>query len=203
MTGRWRLLGLPAAALVLVGVVLGVQLAHGGGTFEPLRSADPCAARAVTTRATGIDGLTERLVLLGIDAAACRLHVSREELTLDLAAAARPSDAQVSALRHGLLDAVARMKKDGTLPKASALLDEALGQMGLNPLLEAAIRALPDGVVDAALKTDDVLDRTIDKLDLRTLLTDLDDSDGLEQQVREAVTSAIQDSLKDRVRHLL
>ena len=75
-TGRVQLVGLPAVALVLVGGVLGVQLAHGGGRFEPLHSADPCVARKVTSLATGMDALTERLVLLGLDGAACRLHVS-------------------------------------------------------------------------------------------------------------------------------
>ena len=73
MTSRARLAGLPAVALVLVSGVLGVQLANGGGTFEPLQPADPCVARTVTSQAEGIDGLTERLVLLGIDGAACRL----------------------------------------------------------------------------------------------------------------------------------
>ena len=36
--------GHAAAALVLVAGVLGVQLANGGGTFEPLHPADPCVA---------------------------------------------------------------------------------------------------------------------------------------------------------------
>ena len=80
MTRRLALAGLPAARAGPGGGVLGVQLAHGGGEFEPLRPADPCAARTVTSQADGIDGLSERLVLLGLDGAACRLHVSREAL---------------------------------------------------------------------------------------------------------------------------
>ena len=142
MTGLARMAGLPAAALALVSGVLGVQLANGGGTFEPLRSADPCVARTVTSRAEGMDGLTERLVLLGIDGAACRLHISREALTLELAQPGVRTDAEIDALHDGLLSAVERMKDEGTLPPASDLVDEALDNADLNRFLEAAIRAV-------------------------------------------------------------
>ena len=197
---RW--VGLPVAAVILVCGVVGVQLAHGGGTYEPLRPADPCAARQVTSQAGGIDGLTERLVLLGIDGAACRLHVSREALTLELAQS-DATDAQIDALRDGLKSAVKRMKVEGTLPPASDLVDESLASADLNGLLKSAIRALPDSVIDAALKTDDVLTRAIDDLDLRQVLTNLDDQDALEQQIEVAVTEAVKDSLEARLRGLL
>ncbi|VXC42578.1 hypothetical protein [Aeromicrobium sp. 9AM] len=197
---RW--IAMPIAALVLVCGVVGVQLANGGGTYEPLRPADPCVARQVTSRADGIDGLTERLVLLGIDGAACRLHVSREALTLELAQADEPTDAQIDALRSGLHTAVRRMKADGSLPPASALVDEALESSDLNDLLKTLIRALPDSVIDSALKTDDVLTRAIDDLDLRALLADVDDQQALEKRVEVAVTGAVKDSLEARVRDL-
>jgi len=198
-----RLVGLPALALVLVSTVVGVQLAQGGGEFEPLQSADPCIAREVTSQAEGIDGLTERLVLLGIDGAACRLGISREALTLELAQPGTRTDAQVDALRAGLLAAVRRMKEDGTLPPASDLVDEAMDNADLNGLLEAAIRALPDSVVDAALKTDDFLTRAIKDLDLRDILENLDDQSALNAQMEAAVTQAVKDSLVDRLRDLL
>jgi hypothetical protein len=203
MTSTLRMAGLPVAAVALVCGVLGFQLAHGGGTYEPLHPADPCVARTVTSKAEGIDALTERLVLLGLDGAACRLHVSREALTLQLAQPGPRTDAEVEALHDGLLDAVQRMKDDGTLPPASDLVDEALDNADLNGFLEAAIRALPDSVVDAAVKTDDVLVRAIDDLDLRAVLADLDDSHDLNQQVNAAVTKAVKDSLADRLRDLL
>lgn len=203
MTDPARLLGLPAVALVLVGGVLGIQLANGGGTFEPLRPADPCVARTVTSQAEGIDGLTERLVLLGIDGAACRLGLSREALTLELAQPGIRSDAEIDALREGLLAAVGRMHDDGSLPAASELVDEALDTADLNGFLEAALRAVPDPVVDAVLKSDDVLTRAIDDLDLRAVLADLDDQNGLNQQMEAAVTEAVKDSLVARLRDLL
>ncbi|MET0448519.1 MAG: hypothetical protein ABW004_08925 [Aeromicrobium sp.] len=198
---RW--LVLPVAAVILVIGVVGVQVAHGGGTYEPLRPADACVERTVTSQSDGIEGLTERLVLLGVDDAACTLGVSREALTLELAQSSDRTDAEIDALRGGLHAAVQRMKDDGTLPQASELVDEALDSASLNGLLERAIRALPDSVIDKALTTDDVLDRAIDDLDLRDLLTGLDDQDDLEQQVESAVTQAVKDSLEDRLRNLL
>jgi hypothetical protein len=198
-----RALGLPLVALLLVVGVLWVQVARGGGSFEPLQPADPCAERTVTSRSPGIEGLTERLVLLGIDGAACRLGVSREALTLELGQTGDPTGAQVDALRAGLESAVQRMKDDGTLPPASDLVDEALASADLNGFLEGAIRLLPDSLIDSALKTDDVLVRTIDDLDLRAILTDLDDVDDLNSQVEAAVTQAVKDSLAARVRGLV
>jgi hypothetical protein len=198
-----RRIGLPVVALVLVAAVLGIQVANGGGSFEPLQPADPCAERTVTSRADGIDGLTERLVLLGIDGAACTLGVSREALTLELAQPGTRTDAEIDALREGLLAAVQRMQADGTLPPASELVDEALDNADLNGLLEAAIRAIPDSVVDAALKTDDVLTRAVDDLDLRAVLANLDSRDDLDAQIQAAITHAVKDSLAARLRDLL
>jgi hypothetical protein len=198
-----RAVGLPLVALVLVAGVLGVQVAQGGGDFAPLRPADPCAERTVTSRADGIDGLTERLVLLGVDDAACTLGVSREALTLELAQPGERSDAEIDAVRQGLLSAVQQMKDDGTLPPASDLLDEALDAAELNGLLEAAIRAVPDPVVDSALETDDVLTRAVEDLDLRALLANLDDPDELDAQLQAAVTEAVKDALLARLRDLL
>jgi len=203
MSALRRWVGLPVAAVVLVCAVVGVQLANGGGDYEPLRPADPCVDRTVKPQTTGIDGLTERLVLLGIDGAACRLHVTREALTLELAQTDEPTDAQIRALRAGLTSAVTRMKADGTLPPASQLVDESLESADLNDLLKSVIRALPASVIDAAVKTDDVLIRAIDDLDLREVLTNLDDQDALEQQIVKAVTNAVTASLEARIRSLV
>jgi hypothetical protein len=157
----------------------------------------------VTSQSDGIEGLTERLVLIGVDEAACELGVSREALTLELGQGGTRTDAEIDALHRGLTTAVRRMEDDGSLPPASDLVDEALDSADLNGFLEAAIRALPDPVVDSALKTDDVLVRAIDDLDLREVLADLDDQQGLDAQVEAAVTQAVKDSLADRLRDLL
>lgn len=205
MSLSWlRAIALPLVALVLVSTVLGVQLANGGADFVPTPPANPCAARTVTPVSSGIDGLAERLVLLGIDGAACRLGVTREALTLQLAQGTPPpTDAQINALRAGLLEAVDRMKADHTLPPASQLTDEALDGSSLNSFIKAAIRALPDSLINSALKTDDVLRRAINNLDLRKLLANLDNSDDLTQQINSAVTAAVKSALLARLRSLL
>jgi hypothetical protein len=198
-----RAVALPVLAAALVSGVLGVQIANGGGEFTPTRPAPPCAHRPVTSVSTGIQGLSERLVLLGLDGAACRLHVTREALALELAQSRTPTDAQVNALRAGLLEAVDRMKADRALPPASKLTDEALDNSNLNGFIKAAIRALPDSLINSALKTDGVLRRTINALDLRSLLANLNDPNELTQQINAAVTKAVKDSLTARLRDLL
>jgi hypothetical protein len=95
------------------------------------------------------------------------------------------------------------MKADGSLPPASELTDEALDNADLPGLVKFLIRALPDSVIDAALKTDDVLRRTVDGLDLREVLADLDNPDDLNRRISDAATQAVRDALVDRLRDLL
>jgi hypothetical protein len=198
-----RALLAPVLAAALVSGVLGVQVAHGGGDFVPARPADPCAARVVRSVSTGFEALSERLVLLGLDAAGCRLGMTREALLLDLALHRTHSQREIDAVRAGLLAAVARMKAGGSLPKASALADEALDQADLNGFLKAVLRALPDSVIDAGLRTDDVLRRAITALDLRTLLASLDEPDAINRQIGAAIQQAVKDSLVARLRGLI
>jgi hypothetical protein len=194
---------LPAVALALVVGVLTVQVAYGGGSFEPLKPADPCATRVVTTQSEGIEGLTERLVLIGINEAACTLGVSREALTLELAQPGDRTDEEIDALREGLKSAVRQMEEDGDLPPPSELVNEALDDSDMNGFQKAAIKAIPDSMIDATLDTDDILIRAIDDLDLRDLLENLDNEDDLNKQIQAAVTDAVKDALLDRLQDLL
>lgn len=197
--GFERAVGLPALAVVLVAAVVGVQWQEGGGRFEPLKPADPCVEREVSTRSEGIEGLTELLVLIGVDNAACTLDVSREALILELAQTDDPTDAQVDALKQGLLDAVRRLDEDERLPASSELLDEALESADLNSTVEALVKRIPDSIIDREFATEDVLTRAITDLDVRELLTNIDDRAGLEARVEEAVTEAVEDVARDRV----
>lgn len=194
---------LPAIAAALVSGVLGIQLANGGGEFTPARAADPCKVRTVASVSTGLEGLGERLVLLGLDGAACRLHTTREALILDLAQRSTHTRAQISALRAGLLAAVNRMNREGALPPASDLAHEAVDQTDLPFLVKTAIRLLPDSLINAGLKTDDVLRRTINNLDLRALLAHLNNPDDISHQIQAAVTEAVKNALVARLRSLL
>lgn len=201
---RARSLALPLLALVLVAIVLVVQIANGGGRYAPSAVADPCTAPAATRTPATLDALGQELVLLGLDGAACRLGVSREALTLQLAQDHDdPSDAQVDALKAGLLDAIDRMKAAGTLPPAADLVDQALDSTDLNALVKLAIRALPDTVINRALPTDEVLRQAVENLDVRTLLGDLDDSSQLGDLVTKAVTKAVEQTLVAQVRGLV
>jgi hypothetical protein len=202
-TGGLRAAALPVVAAAMVSGVLGLQLAHGGGDFTPLRLANPCAVRTVNSVSTGIEALTERLVILGLDDAACHLGLSREALTLQLAEQGTPTDEEIAALQAGLLTAVDRMKANGTLPPASDLVNEALDESNLNGFLKSAIRLLPDSLINGALKTDDILKRAINELDLQALLANLSNPDDLTPQITKAVTSAVVDSVIARLRSLI
>ena len=196
-TARLRTAALPALAAVLVSGVLAVQLAHGGGDYKPLRPASSCVTRSATSVATGIDGLTEELVLTGLNAAACQLGVTREAFALQLAQSSVHTDAQINALRTGLLTAVDILKADGKLPRASKLAREAIDVSNLSGFRKAAIRAVPDALIDKALTTDDILRRTINDLDLRALLGNLSNRHDMTVQVNSAVTQAVMERLAD------
>jgi hypothetical protein len=70
--------------LVAVGAVAAVlvpYLALGGSSYEPAAVADPCAEREGRDP-DGLSEVLEQIVLTALDAAACELGTSREELVL-------------------------------------------------------------------------------------------------------------------------
>ena len=195
---------LPGLSLALVAGVLGVQTANGGGDFVPVRSADPCVPRVVTAASTtAIDALGEVLVLYGLDGAACRLGLSRETFVLNLALSTDFADPEIDAMRGGLLDAVERMKNENLLPPASELADEALAEADLNSLVKRLIQALPDSAINSVIRTDDVLRRAVNDLDLRKLLAEMENPNELERMISAAITEAVKDSLRGRLRDLV
>ena len=110
------LAALLVAALALVAVELGKGAAHEPGP----RLADPCGQRE-THAGSGLDATIQRVVLDGLDGAACRLHTTREEFVLSLGGAAgRPrrwSRHTIEvALRAGLLRATDEAARRGDLP---------------------------------------------------------------------------------------
>jgi hypothetical protein len=111
VTGTRVLAVLFAAAAVLVGVELANGAAHAG----EVHLANPCKPRTFAGDAL------QRVVLNGIDGAACRLHISREQLVLSVGGSSpfhtHWTKKQIEvALRAGLLRAVDDAERRGDLP---------------------------------------------------------------------------------------
>jgi hypothetical protein len=195
-----RSLALPLIAVLLVAGVLAVQVAAGGADYVPRRPADPCAARAVPPIPPRLEPVAERIVLLGLDGAACRLGISRERLVLALADRRSLDPRAPAALKAGLRDAVDRLDREHRLPKVSQLVPEALDQSDLPGLVKTVIRAIPDGVVDSTLPTGPLLRRAVGELDVDRILRELDDPHELDSAVRSAILDAARGQILDRLR---
>jgi len=195
-----RTLALPLLAVLLVAAVVGVQVAGGGGDYVPRHPADPCTARAVPPIGGRLEPLAERIVLLGLDGAACRLGISRERLVLALADTHSLDRDAPAALKAGLHGAVDRLDHEGRLPKVSQLLPEALDHAELPGIVKTLINAIPDGLIDSTLPTGPLLRRTVDEIDVNRLLRELDDPGQLESAVRSAVLQAALRQILDRLR---
>jgi hypothetical protein len=125
------------AAAVLVGIELGLGAAHAGD----VHLADPCVLHN-----NGAGGAIQRVILDGLDGAACQLHISREELVLSVGSSA-PFHTHWSkhridiALRAGLLRAVDEAERRGDMP--SFLADpvrRAIKTLPIDRLISGAIR---------------------------------------------------------------
>lgn len=123
------------ALLVAAAVLLAVELARGAAGYGSGTVANPCIER--TFPGSGLDADVQRIVLDGLDAAACRLGTSREELILSLGTGTgfppRRWDRHTieAALRTGMLGAVDRAEQRGEIPGFLA------------PLVRRAVRSLP------------------------------------------------------------
>ena len=185
-----RRLALPLIAVLLVAAVLGVQVAAGGGHYVPLHPANPCTSRPVPAIPAQLEPLTEQVVLLGLDSAACRLGTSRERLVLALAETRSLDPRQSAALKAGLADAVDRLDRQGRLPKVSQLLPAVLDQANLAGIAKTVIEAIPAPVVDNLLPTAPLLRRTVDELDINGVLRGLDDPSRLNSVLQSAILKA-------------
>ena len=193
-------LALPLIAVLLVAVVLGVQVAAGGGHYVPLRPANPCTPRPVPPIPAQLEPLAEQIVLLGLDGAACRLGISRERLVLALGDTRALNPQTTAALQAGLRDAVNRLDREGRLPKVSQLLPEALDQANLPGIARTIIGAIPHGLVDNLLPTGPLLRRTVDELDIKLLLHQLNDPRQLDSALQSAILQAALRQILDRLR---
>ena len=124
--GAWIVVVLLLSGAALVAVELGK-----GALSEPSpKIADPCVPR--DGRTGGIDATLQRIVLDGLDGAACRLHTTREELVLSIGGGGvgvtRRWDQHTIevALRAGLLRSVDEAVQRGDVP---SFLAPALRQL--------------------------------------------------------------------------
>jgi hypothetical protein len=97
-------------------------------------------------------------------------------------------------------DAVDRLDREGRLPKVSQLLPEALRRSDLPGIVKTIIGAIPSSVVDGALPTAPLLRRTIDQLDVRRVLHELNDPRQLSSAVQSAILHAALDEIVNRLR---
>jgi hypothetical protein len=107
---------LVAAALALIVV----ELANGGARSVSPAIAKPCEARAAF-EGHGLDATVQRVVLEGLDGAACKLRTTREELVLSLSPASHGSPrwsrhAIEVAVRSGLTHAIDAEAQQGNIP---------------------------------------------------------------------------------------
>ena len=136
-----------AAAWVLVALLLsgatlvGVELRKGALDEPAPKIANPCQPRE--GRTGGIDATIQRIVLDGLDGAACRLHTSREELVLSLGGSGlgvtrRWDEHTIEvALRAGLLRSVDDAEQRGDVP---SFLAPALRQLVESAPLDKLVR---------------------------------------------------------------
>ena len=130
-----------AALLAAAVVFMAVELAMGAWSFGEVRRENPCTARTPSL-GSGFDAALQRIVLDGLNGAACRLHTTREQLVESLGpsgAHTRPwSDEQIqTAVRGGLVRAIDEAEQRGDLPGiAATLLREAAKHAPIKFLVE-------------------------------------------------------------------
>ena len=108
-----------ALLFVAAAVLVGVEFALGAANTGEVHLANPCKPRAFR------GDVVQRIVLNGLDGAACRLHVSREELVLSLGGTSpfqrRWDEKTIEvAVRAGLLRAVDDAERRGEIPAVIA-----------------------------------------------------------------------------------
>jgi hypothetical protein len=115
--------GLLAAAVIFLAVELGM----GAWSFGEVHRQNPCTATAPSL-GSGFDATLQRIVLDGLNGAACRLHTTRARLVESLGSGPkRWSDEQIQgAIRAGLVSAIDEAERRGDVPALLApLLREA------------------------------------------------------------------------------
>jgi hypothetical protein len=106
-----------AVLLAAAVVFLAVELGMGAWGFGEVKRVDPCTA-TTPSLGSGFDAALQRIVLDGLNVAACRLHTTREQLVEALGSKnGRWSDEQIqAAVRVGLVGAIDKAERRGEIP---------------------------------------------------------------------------------------
>lgn len=132
-----------AALLVAVLALVAVELGKGAAEDPGPKLANPCRARP--GRTGGFDATVQRIVLDGLDGAACRLHTTREELVLSLApetGVRRRWDEHTIevAVRAGMLRSLDEADRRGDIPGfATPLLRRLVEKAPIDRLIRGGI----------------------------------------------------------------
>jgi hypothetical protein len=113
-----------AALLAAAVVLLAVELGMGAWSFGQVPRENSCTA-TTPSLGGGFDAALQRIVLDGLNGAACRLHTTREQLVeaLGSSGSSRWSDEQIQqAVRAGLVHAIDEAEHRGDLPGVVATL---------------------------------------------------------------------------------
>lgn len=114
-----------ALALVATAILVGVELQRGALAADPMAVPNPCT-RTVQVTTGGIDGEAQRVGLGALDAAACRLGTTREQLLLSVASSLASSGTlpggTESAIRDGLQKAIDAEQRAGHIGTIEAFL---------------------------------------------------------------------------------
>ena len=113
-------------------MLIALEFANGAAGAGALAVRDPCVSRPAHS-GEGLDAVLQRIVLDGLDGAACELDASREELVLSLSPTSkldiRWDDATIErAVRAGLLEAIDDAERRGSLGGIVAALLRQLVQ---------------------------------------------------------------------------
>ena len=120
-----------AASLALIGV----YLALGGASYAPARVADPCASRD-WRNPQGLQHTAEQIVLSALDGAACKLHVTREDMVL--AFSSRASLARFARQHHVSTQQLDELIRVGLMRS----IDDAENAGALNSTIADLLRGL-------------------------------------------------------------
>jgi hypothetical protein len=153
---RWQgLLALGALGLAAA-VLIVIELANGALDYGESKVADPCVPRA-TFPGEGFQDTIQRIVLDGLDGAACELNTTREELVLSLDPDLGRNvewdrETLERAVRAGLLESI-----------ADAEARDSIGGLEARLLREVVERAPLDWLIQGGSSLADLLGSIFDR----------------------------------------